>query len=431
MIAFVFRPKRRVRGALVHSRFYSARVRLTADDRTQTIPLQVTDKRIAQEKLHEIVKERERELHGWSVPRLLREALQKPLAGHLDAFLQDLRAKGRSHSTAKHYRILISGLATTCQWTTLKDVTPESFTRWRAASALSPKTLNDRLGAVSTFLNWAERQRYIPANPLRHVGKVTSAQSGCYRRSLSLHEIERLLRCSHPSRAWIYLVIIYTGLRRHELNRLRWENFFLDGAFRVLPEMDARRLGSGDGPTPTLTGRGPSGVSRSASDAFVELPADITKNRKSARLPLRPEVVELLRQRHKMTRAFGPCDYVFRGKVPTVAKFRLDLAAASIPHVDDRGRVMDIHALRTTFGTMLSLSGVSPRVAMELMRHSDLKLTMKVYTDAAQLPLSEDIQRLPSYVLTPKSDTQISTQTGTQTPVLSGQTQSQAVGSGL
>jgi integrase len=44
---------------------------------------------------------------------------------------------------------------------------------------------------------------------------------------------------------------------------------------------------------------------------------------------------------------------------------------------------VDLHAMRTTFGTLLSASGVSPCVAMELMRHNDLKLTMKVYTDAS------------------------------------------------
>jgi len=33
---------------------------------------------------------------------------------------------------------------------------------------------------------------------------------------------------------------------------------------------------------------------------------------------------------------------------------------------------------------------------MELMRHSDLRLTMKIYTDATCLPAAEGIDRLPS-----------------------------------
>ena len=36
--------------------------------------------------------------------------------------------------------------------------------------------------------------------------------------------------------------------------------------------------------------------------------------------------------------------------------------------------ILDFHALRHTFATMLACAGVSPRVAMELMRHSDRRL---------------------------------------------------------
>ena len=40
--------------------------------------------------------------------------------------------------------------------------------------------------------------------------------------------------------------------------------------------------------------------------------------------------------------------------------FDRDLAAASIPKPDDRGRTVDLHALRHTFGTHLSAVGVRP-----------------------------------------------------------------------
>jgi hypothetical protein len=38
-----------------------------------------------------------------------------------------------------------------------------------------------------------------------------------------------------------------------------------------------------------------------------------------------------------------------------------------------------------------------PRVARELMRLSDLKLTMKIYTDVSQLPLAACVAALPSF----------------------------------
>ena len=76
-----------------------------------------------------------------------------------------------------------------------------------------------------------------------------------------------------------------------------------------------------------------------------------------------------------------------------------DLRLAGIPKRDDRGRVLDVHALRHTFGTMLSVAGVSPRVTMELMRHSNIRLTMRTYTDAAQLPLVSALAQIPTFKL--------------------------------
>jgi integrase len=76
--------------------------------------------------------------------------------------------------------------------------------------------------------------------------------------------------------------------------------------------------------------------------------------------------------------------------------FRRDLAGAGIVYKDEElGRRVDLHALRKTFGTALVLNGEQPRVVMEAMRHSDLKLTMKLYTDAGQLPVGAALGRLP------------------------------------
>ena len=52
---------------------------------------------------------------------------------------------------------------------------------------------------------------------------------------------------------------------------------------------------------------------------------------------------------------------------------------AGITKKDEWSRTVDLHALRHTFGTMLARSGVNPRTAMELMRHSDIRLTTNIY----------------------------------------------------
>ena len=58
---------------------------------------------------------------------------------------------------------------------------------------------------------------------------------------------------------------------------------------------------------------------------------------------------------------------------------RVDLAKAKIPEETEEG-VVDFHALRVTYITNMARSGVHPKVAQLLARHSTMELTMKAYT---------------------------------------------------
>jgi hypothetical protein len=91
-----------------------------------------------------------------------------------------------------------------------------------------------------------------------------------------------------------------------------------------------------------------------------------------------------------------PTDLVFP-KMPRMDHLQAHLKAAGIRYVDDQGRQADFHALRHTFGTNLSLAEIPPRLAMELMRHSDMRLTMSIYTDATRLPTTGAIDKLPAF----------------------------------
>ena len=63
--------------------------------------------------------------------------------------------------------------------------------------------------------------------------------------------------------------------------------------------------------------------------------------------------------------------------------------------VDAQGRYADFHALRKTFITNLSKSGVSPKMAQSLARHFDINLTMNVYTDVALEDQAIAVELLP------------------------------------
>jgi len=61
------------------------------------------------------------------------------------------------------------------------------------------------------------------------------------------------------------------------------------------------------------------------------------------------------------------------------------------------GRKAVFHSFRHTFGTNLARGGVASRVAMALMRHSDRRLTDKIYTDENLLGTWAAFDSLPNY----------------------------------
>jgi len=81
--------------------------------------------------------------------------------------------------------------------------------------------------------------------------------------------------------------------------------------------------------------------------------------------------------------------------MPSHHTVQLDLATAGIPKADEQGRTVDFHALRYTFATNLHRSGVSFRIAQQLMRHTDPRLTANIYTDAQALDTAHAVNRLP------------------------------------
>jgi len=252
-----------------------------------------------------------------------------------------------------------------CGWRLPSNVTADSFVTWRAKQTHAAKTLNDYLGAARVLINWMKDKKRVLENPLAGVAEIdTRGRETRKRRAFAVAEMIRLIAVSGPRKP-IYLMAAHTGLRRSELGELVWAFLKLDAQ---LPHL--------------------------------RLPGEFTKNGEDAVLPLHPDVVTTLREARRIGVDDG--DLVFP-HMPRIERFRRDLKKAGIPYFDAQGRVADFHALRKTFDTHLQLNGALPRVTMELMRHSGMRLTMKTYTDATLLPVAEAVNTLPSYLSEPAS----------------------------
>ncbi|HUV66750.1 MAG TPA: tyrosine-type recombinase/integrase, partial [Sedimentisphaerales bacterium] len=108
-------------------------------------------------------------------------------------------------------------------------------------------------------------------------------------------------------------------------------------------------------------------------------------------LPLRPdtafELEKMLGQKLPAAQAF---------KIPSrpADMLRDDLKDAGIEYCVD-GKVFDFHSLRHETGTLLAASGVDVKTAQTLMRHSDVNLTISIYTHMLRGAEAIAIAKLP------------------------------------
>lgn len=359
MIFCVYKQKGFRNGERRIYRLYRGRYRLDNDASITDIPLRTPDKQVAEERLRKIIKEKQQESAGIIAPRALRDAAQKNLTDHLSDYIADLHAMGRDDMYIYNIEHRTRRVFRECSWKLPADVTADAFTTWRSRQKKAAKTLNEYLDTANGLLNWMQKHERLAANPLLSVGKVQmQGREVRIRRAFTNAEIHKLVACVPIERQALYLMAIYTGLRRAELEALTWGDVFLDGEMQ-----------------------------------YLKVRASTTKNHKEVMIWLHDDVTITLKA--IAPQAKDNSATVFQ-KLPRMEQFREDLERAGIQYKDNQGRQADFHALRHSFSTNLARAGVTPRVAMELMRHSDMRLTQKTYTDALQLPTSEAIESLPS-----------------------------------
>ena len=113
----------------------------------------------------------------------------------------------------------------------------------------------------------------------------------------------------------------------------------------------------------------------------------------TAVLPLPSSLVPALRAFLVPYRRFPDRAVWPLGRGMTSLMVKKDMAEAGLPAVVG-GRSFDFHAIRGQYATRLALAGVSPTAAMKLLRHSDPRLTMAVYTHLSIADLSAEVEKL-------------------------------------
>ena len=204
------------------------------------------------------------------------------------------------------------------------------------------------------------------------------------RRKLTPEEVRLLLQAARKGpadhgmtgrdREMLYHLALETGLRWSELYSLKPTNFSFDTA------------------PPT-----------------VKVEAAYSKHRREDILPLRPETAQKLREYLALKLPSTPAFPMWKDKGAKM--IRKDLAAAGIAYQDESGRFADFHSLRHSYISNLARSGVHPKVAQSLARHSTIVQTMDRYTHMRLEDQSEALKHLPD--LSSNHDAVIRCATGT------------------
>ncbi len=313
-----------------------------------------------------------------------------------------------------------------CGFQNLRDINREVVQIWvskqltktnKSTRDWSHKTINSHVSALRAFCGWAVTWRGMLKNPLLKFPMLDIGRQKKPRRAMTPDELARLLDVARlrpvaefgreivkldpngKRTAWkrlplkysdmaaayergvqklspeavaeltaagkerelIYLVLLTTGLRQNELATLK------------VREIEF-------GPKP-----------------FIQLDPENEKAGKGSTVRLRSDVAERLKI-HISERQLSLNDFVLRVPDQLIRVLDRDLVAASIEKVNAKGKRLVVHSTRNTFATMLNSAGVTPRIAQEAMRHSDIRLTQN-YMDSDQMDVAGAVESLPSWAL--------------------------------
>ncbi len=362
-----------------------------------------TDK-AASERLAAKMEEQHRMVREGLLPLTALDEIQgQDLEEILKAYRQDLKNRDVSPQYLLEAVNRIRRIAKKIEAKRLVELTVERIEQVLAdmrAAGKSRETHNHYVKGFRQFGNWLVRTRRRASNPFANLQTMNVEVDRRHRRrALSYEELAALVAAareagsieniSGPDRAMMYVLAAWTGYRKGEIGSLTLRSFDLEG-----------------------------------EPATVTVEAGHSKRRRRDTQVLHPEVVEMLRQWLAERGGAEPDELLFpvSGKVPgglerkTHKMMERDLAAARKAWLDEasdeaererrersdfllyknsRGEFADFHATRHTFITNLARAGVAPKTAQTLARHSDIRLTMDVYTHIDLAEKTAAVRQLP------------------------------------
>lgn len=219
-------------------------------------------------------------------------------------------------------------------------------------------TVNFELDTLRLMFNMAIQWGFLEVNPTKGIKrlKVDDAKPP---RFLTEDECKRLLEASPREEHDIFFTFLYTGMRKAELENLRWQ------------EVDFKR-----------------------NQIMIRRKEDWQPKSGERDIPISETLYELLQELWDKSKQIKKTDYVFQvkkqGRSRNWMRSRLIKIGAEA-QIDD---LTKLHTLRHTFASHLVMQGVDLASVSKLLGHSDIETTM-IYAHLAPEHLARTITKLP------------------------------------
>jgi len=259
----------------------------------------------------------------------------------IEEYERDMRARRLTEPHVRNSRQILDRAVKACGWSAVRTIAPAAAMAW--LGKFTPATANGYLRIIRAFTHWLAKQNYSPEDLLIGVERVRVGIAARPKRALTFEEFDSLVTCAkiRPWRRLWYRLSARLGLRHREIARLTWSAIDFENAVLVV--------------TP-----------------------DIGKSNRTDLIPIEPTLLEDLRRLRQ-----APATKLFKSRVHRRV-WRNDLTRAGIEFEHERGGA-HLSSLRKTLATHMAMSGVHPQITQAAMRHSDIKLTTNIYTDAKLL----------------------------------------------
>ena len=269
-------------------------------------------------------------------------------------------------------------------------------------SGMSSDTVKKVIQTFDAVFDRARANGIIATNPAADLDMPKTAQSAS-RRAITDEERKHIIEASktHPAGLWVKM-ILYCGLRPEETIPLQWIHLSLDDDRPFLRVELAAEARTGDIKPP----KSAAGV---RSIPIPKIYADELRTRRPLNDPFGYVFQRRDGTRHTAT-TLRTLWRDFKDAVDISMGAQVAMVESQSKHAAKANRIKSVivksvvasdlvpYCLRHTYCTDLQAAGVPINVARELMGHSDISMTAKIYTHSSQAALDNAAAAVDAYL---------------------------------